>query len=229
MLPPPRQSPAAARPRGNPGLNAFKLGEPARNRDPSGVVEPVLLLRLSQQLSEQRMVEVYHRHQHPLELPLLLLPHIHRQFPLRHLPPLRAGLGPRRPITRPGLRDAHRLRSPRQLASPRREHPRHRHHGLGRVGIRRTQTTVSFPGSDPGRAQDPSGDSDQAPPELESPNLPHHINRPRSFQCGGSDGGAAAGDDGGGEEELTKEGKACTSNFLKIEGKKNRSGVCWVW
>ena len=74
---------APTRPGRYSGLDPFKLSEPAGDGDSTVVVEPELLLCLLQQLPEQRMVEVYYRHQHAVQL-AILLPHVYGEMSLGH-------------------------------------------------------------------------------------------------------------------------------------------------
>ena len=99
----PRQPPGPTRPGGDPGLDSLEIGYRARYRDPTLVLIPELFLRLSEQLAEQRVVEVNHRHQHPLKVAVFLT-HVNRQvsFRNRHLLFLNRFV-PDLHVTRPGF------------------------------------------------------------------------------------------------------------------------------
>lgn len=81
MLLPHRHPPAAAT-RGDPGLDPLKFRHPAWDREPSLLVEPVLLLRLLQQLPKQRVVEIDDRNQHPPRISIVLAADVDREVSL---------------------------------------------------------------------------------------------------------------------------------------------------
>jgi len=68
----------------NHALDVPKLLHVARDGDGTFLIETVLLLRLLQQLHEQRVLKVHHRHHKSLLL-LSVRPHLYRQTPLRHV------------------------------------------------------------------------------------------------------------------------------------------------
>uniref|UniRef100_A0A8R7QQ69 Uncharacterized protein n=1 Tax=Triticum urartu TaxID=4572 RepID=A0A8R7QQ69_TRIUA len=81
VLPPAGRLPAAAG--GGHGGGALEPRGRAGDGDPAGVLEAELLLGLAQQLPEERVVEVHHRHHVPHRLPAgLVAAHVHRHLPL---------------------------------------------------------------------------------------------------------------------------------------------------
>lgn len=157
---PQRRSPATAditEPGFNSGLDPFKLCDPAGNRDPTGVLKPIHFLSFTQQLPKQRVVEVYHRHQNPVQLAVILT-HVNRQMPLRNL--ILNRVRPDRDVARAEFRCTTEWSHPsRKLAGPREKLRR----GLPRW--RWAQTTVSGSGRE--ATKDPFSDPGDPLAELE--------------------------------------------------------------
>lgn len=68
----------------NQALDVPKLLDMARDGNGSFLIKTVLFLSFLQQLHEQRVIEVYHRHHKPLRF-LSLLSHLYRQAPFWHI------------------------------------------------------------------------------------------------------------------------------------------------
>ncbi|PKI34405.1 hypothetical protein CRG98_045201 [Punica granatum] len=70
----------------DPLLDPLELRDPTRQCDPSRVIVPMNLLGLPQELPEQRVVEVYHRHHDPARA-VPRLAHVHCKVALRDVVP----------------------------------------------------------------------------------------------------------------------------------------------
>lgn len=83
--PSPAVTPPAAAGLGDPLLDPLELRDPTRQRDHPGVIEPVNLLGLPQELPKQRVIEVYHRNDDPASVLRRPAADVHSEVPHRHV------------------------------------------------------------------------------------------------------------------------------------------------
>uniref|UniRef100_A0A0A9D9I0 Uncharacterized protein n=1 Tax=Arundo donax TaxID=35708 RepID=A0A0A9D9I0_ARUDO len=194
--------------RGGHGGGALEPRGGARDGDPAGVLEAELLLGLPQQLPEQRVVEVHHRHHVPHRFPGLGPADVHRHLPLgrRRLPgvlqqpvlPAAAAVAqePHPPRQRPPPREHPQRVEPRHdvmavvvvvLLLLGADHRRSRRGGDVATSGARLQAEVPAAAAAPAVAERPAPDAEQLPAEPE-PSVPprEHPARARARERAGA-------------------------------------------
>lgn len=104
--------------RSDSGLDLLKLREPARNRDTTLLIKPVLLLSFPQKLTKQRVIKINNRHQNSVKVAIFLA-HVNGQVTFGNRNRLLSDrILIHRYVTRRGFRKAERFRTVRQPTAP---------------------------------------------------------------------------------------------------------------